>query len=172
MALHALSLPRPREAFEPLRSSMSNFLKVSTASRKYAGKALKKIPKVVYVDRQDTSRRLRDDDHEELVEYLRKMEKKGKVEFVHGKFGSLGLRDQVKSVLDADVRAQLFLLVPSNPFVPIPFFLRNVTMDRRSLRLRRPRWGMTLISDNPRSSRERSDSSTVHVIRRCRCGGK
>jgi hypothetical protein len=104
MALHALSLPRPREAFEPLRASMSKFLKVSTASRKIEGKALKKIPKVVYVDRQDTSRRLKDEDHEELVEYLKKMEKKGKVEFVHGKFGSLGLRDQVKSVLDADVR--------------------------------------------------------------------
>jgi hypothetical protein len=104
MALHALSLPRPREAFEPLRTSMSKYLKTSSISRKTAGKALKKIPKVVYVDRQDTSRRLKEDDHEELVEYLRKMEKKGKVEFVHGKFGSLGLRDQVKSVLDADVR--------------------------------------------------------------------
>ena len=104
MALHALSLPRPREAFEPLRASMAKHLKTSSTSRKTAGKALKKIPKVVYVDRQDTSRRLVDDDHEELVEYLRKMEKKGKVEFVHGKFGSLGLKDQVMSVLDADVR--------------------------------------------------------------------
>jgi hypothetical protein len=110
MALHALSLPRPREAFEPLRSSMSKFLKVSTGSRKIEGKALKKIPKIVYVDRQDTSRRLVDDDHEELVEYLKKMEKKGKIEFVHGKFGSLGLRDQVKSVLDADVRYPHYLI--------------------------------------------------------------
>ena len=117
MALHALSLPRPREAFEPLRASMSKYLKVSTASRKNAGKALKKIPKVVYVDRQDTSRRFKDDDHEELVEYLRKLEKKGKVEFVHGKFGSLGLKDQVKSVLDADVR--YFSLVIQ--FIPVNF---------------------------------------------------
>lgn len=109
MALHALSLPRPREAFEPLRASMAKHLKTSSTSRKIEGKALKKIPKVVYVDRQDTSRRLKDDDHEELVEYLRKMEKKGRVEFVHGKFGSLGLRDQVMSVLDADVRCAFSL---------------------------------------------------------------
>jgi hypothetical protein len=118
MALHALSLPRPREAFEPFRSSMSKFLKTSSTSRKNAGKALKKIPKIVYVDRQDTSRRLKDEDHEELVEYLRKMEKKGKVEFVHGKFGSLGLRDQVKSVLDADVRYPLISSSSLNPSSP------------------------------------------------------
>jgi len=117
MALHALSLPRPREAFEPLRSSMSKFLKTSSTSRKIEGKALKKIPKVVYVDRQDTSRRLVDDDHEDLVEYLRKMEKKGKVEFVHGRFGSLGLRDQVMSVLDADVRCFSSL----NSFISIKY---------------------------------------------------
>jgi hypothetical protein len=109
MALHALSLPRPREAFEPLRTSMSKHLRTSSISRKTAGKALKKIPKVVYVDRQDTSRRLVDEDHEELVEYLRKMDKKGRVEFVHGKFGNLGLKDQVLSVLDADVRSSILL---------------------------------------------------------------
>jgi hypothetical protein len=46
-------------------------LKTPTQSRKIAGKALKKIPKVVYIDRQDTSRKLVPKDHEELVGYLR-----------------------------------------------------------------------------------------------------
>jgi len=144
MALHALSLPRPREAFEPLRNSMSYFLNSPSPSREIAGKALKRIPKVVYIDRQDTSRHLVEKDHEALVGYLRGMEKKGKVEFVHGKFGSLGLKDQVLSVLDADVgfsrSLQLF----------IPF-----------------RKESTLIVDHPRGPWQWLNSSTIHVVRRC-----
>lgn len=111
MALHALSLPRPREAFEPLRTSMSKYLHSPTQSRKIAGKALKKIPKVVYIDRQDTSRRLVGGDHEALLKYLKGLEKGGKIKVFHGEFGKLGLKDQVESVLDADVRLLRILLL-------------------------------------------------------------
>lgn len=118
MALHALSLPRPHSAFEPLRISMSKHLGSPIKSRKKLGKAIGKIPKIVYIDRQDTSRHLVNEDHEALVDTLRGMGKRGEVVFVHGRFGEMGLREQIETVLDADVRALLFFLFR----VPCPFF--------------------------------------------------
>jgi hypothetical protein len=112
MALHAFTLPRPHSVFEPLRKSMASHLHKSTPSRKEPGKALSKIPKIVYIDRQDTSRHLIQDDHDELLEFLRGMEREKRISFVHGEFGKMGLRQQVESVLDADVRYLVFIHMP------------------------------------------------------------
>jgi hypothetical protein len=121
MALHALSLSRLHSAFEPLRQSMSEHLHSPIKIRKTLGKALGKIPKIVYIDRQDTSRHLVPGDHEALVGYLRGMDGRGEVEFVHGRFGGMGLREQIESVLDADVRPFSFLFF--SPPSPEPDFL-------------------------------------------------
>jgi hypothetical protein len=119
MALHALSLQRPHSAFEPLRQSMSKYLHSPITSREVLGKAIGRIPKIVYIDRQDTSRHLVPGDQKALVGFMRGMESRGEVEFVHGRFGGMGLREQIESVLDADVRPLFFLLFSSPSLLPL-----------------------------------------------------
>jgi hypothetical protein len=93
MALQALTLPRPKETFEPLRKSMSTYLHLPLVHRKVSGKSLFRIPKVVYIDRQDKSRHLVPEDHEALVHLLEGMERDRRIEFVHGRFGIMELEE-------------------------------------------------------------------------------
>lgn len=106
MAIHALSLPHSLTAFEPLRHSMAKHLghRFSSAPTRISpDKSVAGVPKVVYIDRQDTSRHIVPEDDEALVGFLRGMERDGRIRFLHGKFGEMSLEDQVKSVMDADV---------------------------------------------------------------------
>jgi hypothetical protein len=99
---------------------MSNYLHSPITSREVLGKAIGRIPKIVYIDRQDTSRHLVPGGHEALVGYLRGMSRRGEVEFVHG------LREQIESVLDADVRPFSFLFFSSpspQPLVLLQYLL-------------------------------------------------
>jgi hypothetical protein len=75
----------------------------SATTRPTPGKSLNKVPKVVYIDRQDTSRHLVPWDHEGLLSVLEGMRGDGEIEFLHGEFGKMELGEQVKAVMDADV---------------------------------------------------------------------
>jgi hypothetical protein len=106
MAIHALSLPHSPNAFEPLRHSMAKHLghRFSSAPiRSRPGKSLGSVPKVVYIDRQDTSRHIVREDHEGLLRVLGKMKGDGEIEFLHGEFGKMKHGEQVGSIMDADV---------------------------------------------------------------------
>lgn len=60
--------------------------------------------KIVYVDRQDTSRRLTDEGQENLLELLRALESEIEgVRMEHGLFGKIGVEQQIEAVSDADV---------------------------------------------------------------------
>lgn len=106
MAIHALSLSRSVNAFEPLRHSMAKHQghRFSSApTRSQPGKSLNQVPKVVYIDRQDTSRHLVPGDHERLLRVLEGMRGDGEIELLHGEFGKMELGEQVRAVMDADV---------------------------------------------------------------------
>lgn len=65
---------------------------------------LPRPPKVVYVDRQTTDRRLHTADHEALVELLRDMERRGRIQFLHATLEEMTGVEQIKTVSDASVR--------------------------------------------------------------------
>lgn len=104
MAAHALTLGSPT-AFEPLRHQMAQHLKIyPTPTRSLIGKSVGKVPKVLYVDRQDTSRRLDPEAHQHLMELFEGMRDEGKVVFTHGVFGEgMTVEEQIQSVIAADV---------------------------------------------------------------------
>lgn len=104
MAAHALTLGQS-SAFEPLRTGMAEHLKIHPRpTRSIFGESVGRLPKVVYVDRQDTSRHLVPDAHEYLMDLFEKMRDEGQVVFTHGLFGGgMTVEEQIESVIDADV---------------------------------------------------------------------
>lgn len=109
MAVLALALPHPPTFFEPLRQRMAGYLDRLAPNRRQLGKAVASVPKVVYVNRQDNSRRLEAQAHADLLSLFKVMEARGQITFVHGIFGrrGYGVRDQMRVMLDADVRSFL-----------------------------------------------------------------
>lgn len=116
MAISALRLPRSATYFEPMRQAVARFLGQAAPDRPTFGKAVGTVPKVVYVDRQDNSRRLDDAAHAELLGLLRDMDARREIEFVHGVFGKKGLEveDQMRVMFDADVSSTLAHPIPLN----------------------------------------------------------
>lgn len=108
MALGAISLPHNREFFSPARRALLSSLKIrAPTNRPVHGRKLDQGDvKIVYIDRQDTDRRLSDEAHKDLMAVLDDLEDddhRWKVDFVRGKFGDLDIREQIKAVADADV---------------------------------------------------------------------
>ncbi|WVQ64977.1 uncharacterized protein L199_003147 [Kwoniella botswanensis] len=71
--------------------------------RAKVGKALDVIPKIVYLDRQETNRKLSDGDHTGLLGVLRNLEKDGKAEVGVPHLSEMGFRNQVKAIKSADI---------------------------------------------------------------------
>jgi hypothetical protein len=63
----------------------------------------KRIPKVIYIDRQNSDRKLKDEDHEGLEELLRDMHKMGVLDFDDVVLEDHSKGEQVEKVAGADV---------------------------------------------------------------------
>ena len=94
---------------EPRRNMIKHLGAKTQIFRPAQGKALKQdVIKIVYVNRQGTSRRLPDADHDYLVEHLKELEMRTrrnskKVVAQVLKFEDISVEEQIKAVLDADV---------------------------------------------------------------------
>ncbi|WWC96890.1 hypothetical protein V866_003765 [Kwoniella sp. B9012] len=94
----------PPPFFAPYRQKLLRNLHLSQPPvRAKVGKALDVIPKIVYLDRQETDRKLSDDDHTGLLEVLRNLKKDGKAEVGVPHLSEMGFRNQVKAVKGADI---------------------------------------------------------------------
>ncbi|OCF56474.1 hypothetical protein L486_05323 [Kwoniella mangroviensis CBS 10435] len=94
----------PPPFFAPYRQNLLQnlHLSVSTA-RGRVGKALNDVPKIVYFDRQETSRKLSDEDNDGILGVLRDLEKDGKAHVGVPHLSEMGFKNQVKAVKDADI---------------------------------------------------------------------
>ncbi|KAK6907405.1 hypothetical protein I203_101399 [Kwoniella mangroviensis CBS 8507] len=94
----------PPPFFAPYRQNLLQnlHLSVSTA-RGRVGKALNDVPKIVYLDRQETSRKLSDEDNDGILGVLRDLEKDGKAHVGVPHLSEMGFKNQVKAIKDADI---------------------------------------------------------------------
>jgi hypothetical protein len=109
MALQVFTQPHPTDFFDPVRakflSSLSIPLKIrepKTHIYRIRSKSITPL-KVMYVDRQSTSRRLTDESHSSVVKILNRLKDEGKISWVHGKFNEMLIKEQVASTAAADV---------------------------------------------------------------------
>ena len=92
-------VPAPGLALASTRSTT-----ISTPSTRIRpGAALAEVPKIVYVDRQASSRKLWDNDQEDLLIVLKEVEMKKKARVEHVKWEELTPEDQIRVMFDADV---------------------------------------------------------------------
>ena len=95
MAVPILDRPLRPHFFAPARQRMLNHLG-------HTG-TIASIPKIVYIDRQSTDRRLVASDHENLLELLHKLDETGAVETSHVLLEKLSPKQQVLAVADLTV---------------------------------------------------------------------
>lgn len=108
MALGAFHLPHRPAFFEPVRQRLLSSLRIphsgpadvrGTAAREEEG-----VVRIIYIDRQDTDRRLSDEGQGVLMDVLKGLgEDDGAVEWRHGLFGQIGVKEQLREVSDVDV---------------------------------------------------------------------
>ncbi|WWC60369.1 uncharacterized protein I303_102940 [Kwoniella dejecticola CBS 10117] len=104
MAASIFSRPHPPFFFTPIRHALLNHLEIPVPkARRDPQRALDKIPKIVYIDRQDTNRKLSSEGHKELSVVLGEIEALGKAHVGHKKMGKLDGRSQIEAVHDADI---------------------------------------------------------------------
>jgi hypothetical protein len=118
MALSALSTEITTiDPFEfwsgPRRNMIEHLGKQIPTFRSAKGKSLKDdLIKIVYVNRQGTSRKLSDNDHDHLVKLLTRlemdtMEHEKRIVAQILKFEDIDVSDQIRAVLDADVSCEV-----------------------------------------------------------------
>lgn len=103
MALAIVEADPPAGFFDPARNTLLRNYHIGPPS--------KGEPSVVYIDRQDTSRRLPSETHEALLEILHQAEKDGRVRFRRVVLDDLTKHEQIEAVAYADVRRTLTRLV-------------------------------------------------------------
>ncbi|KAK4688429.1 P-type Ca2+ transporter type 2C, partial [Tremellales sp. Uapishka_1] len=99
MALEAFSLPHLHDFFSGVRHALLHSFSTPFQTRLLPMTTLRRIPKVVYVDRQSSDRALAQADHEALVEVLNELN----VDFIHAKMEAMSFESQVEAVSDADI---------------------------------------------------------------------
>ncbi|WRT65752.1 uncharacterized protein IL334_002700 [Kwoniella shivajii] len=104
MAASIFSRPHPPFFFTPVRLALLSHLEIPLPPNRIdPQRALGRLPKIVYVDRQNTDRKLSKQGHQELSVVLGEMEALGKAVVGHKKMGKLNGREKVESVHDADI---------------------------------------------------------------------
>ncbi|WVQ64967.1 uncharacterized protein L199_003137 [Kwoniella botswanensis] len=104
MAASIFSRPHPPFFFTPIREAFLSHLSIPLPpNRLDPQRALKGLPKIVYVDRQNTDRKLSPEGHRELSVVLGEIESIGKATVGHKKLGKLGGKEKVEAVHDADI---------------------------------------------------------------------
>ncbi|WWC87940.1 uncharacterized protein L201_002840 [Kwoniella dendrophila CBS 6074] len=100
-----LSKPPP-PFFSPYRESLlSNLdlLSILKPTRYHLGKPLKSIPKIVYLDRQESTRKLSVEDNQGLLDVFENLTKHGKAIYENPHLPELSFKQQVEVVKDADI---------------------------------------------------------------------
>jgi capsular polysaccharide biosynthesis protein len=82
---------------------MMSYVAAPFFERALPGARLGPVPKVVYIDRQASKRRLRHEDHLGLMDTLLSLRDSGRIAFKHAKLEDLSHAEQVTMVSDADV---------------------------------------------------------------------
>ncbi|WVQ93474.1 hypothetical protein IAU59_000548 [Kwoniella sp. CBS 9459] len=96
--------PHPPFFFTPTRLALLSHLSIPVPpARMEPQRSLRKLPKIVYVDRQDTGRKLSAEGHAEMAVVLGEMEAVGKATVGHKKMSKLVLPEQIEAVADADI---------------------------------------------------------------------
>ncbi|WVQ78812.1 hypothetical protein IAT38_000903 [Cryptococcus sp. DSM 104549] len=104
MSASIFALPHPPFFFNPARSALLRNLSIPEApTRRDPSRSLRRVPKIVYVDRQESERRLSEEAHAALAVVLAEMEARGKARVGHKKMDVLSHAEQVKAVSDADI---------------------------------------------------------------------
>ncbi|WVR03762.1 hypothetical protein IAU60_000757 [Kwoniella sp. DSM 27419] len=104
MQAAVLVRPHPPFFFTPTRLALFSHLSIEAPpARMEPQRSLRTMPKIVYVDRQNTDRKLSPQAHAELAVALGEMEALGKATVGHKKMSRLSLREQIEAVADADI---------------------------------------------------------------------
>nr|ODN89283.1 hypothetical protein L204_06220 [Cryptococcus depauperatus CBS 7855] len=104
MAATVLSLPRPPFFFIPSRISLLSHLHIPIPpTRPGPVKIWNKVPKIVYVDRQGTNRRMTEDSHAGVAVVLGELEASGIAIVEHKKMERLDRAQQIEAVSTADI---------------------------------------------------------------------
>jgi hypothetical protein len=106
MALAVSTFPCSPDFWTPTRQAMLDYVGAPVLNRPRIGASLSPLPKIVYVDRQTSRRRLSDDDHRDLMTALLTFRDTGKITFRHAKLEEMSHEEQVGMVADADVSQQ------------------------------------------------------------------
>ncbi|WWC60350.1 uncharacterized protein I303_102921 [Kwoniella dejecticola CBS 10117] len=89
--------------FSGYRDQFLDYMEIRPLQRGKAGMAVYEIPKIVYVDRQASSRRLVPEAHRDLLLILRDLERAGLARTVVGKLEEMSYEDQIKLFASADI---------------------------------------------------------------------
>ncbi|KAL7424708.1 hypothetical protein Q5752_000392 [Cryptotrichosporon argae] len=126
IALNALHAAPSPYYYRTIRQTLLRRLGIrDPGARPALGRALDHVPKVVYIDRQNTNRRLVDDDHRRLVHLLEEFAGAEKAHVVHARWDRIEPEDQVEITSDADILLgvhgqglthELFMLFPKFVF--------------------------------------------------------
>ncbi|WWC87964.1 uncharacterized protein L201_002866 [Kwoniella dendrophila CBS 6074] len=104
MAASIFSRPHPPFFFTPIRTALLSHLEIPLPqNRRDPQRSLGKLPKIVYVDRQNTNRKLSNEGHKELSVVLGEIESLGLATVGHKKLGKLRGKDKIEAVHDADI---------------------------------------------------------------------
>nr|XP_031858488.1 uncharacterized protein CI109_006133 [Kwoniella shandongensis]KAA5525560.1 hypothetical protein CI109_006133 [Kwoniella shandongensis] len=104
MAASVFSLPHPPFFFTPARLSLLNNYDVAPPPHRLGpSKSLYNIPKILYVDRQGTERKLSGEAHAGLAVVLGELESMGRARVVHKKMEKISHEEQIRNVADVDI---------------------------------------------------------------------
>nr|XP_019050432.1 hypothetical protein I302_00864 [Kwoniella bestiolae CBS 10118]OCF29362.1 hypothetical protein I302_00864 [Kwoniella bestiolae CBS 10118] len=89
--------------FSPYRDRFLGYMNIQSLHRHKTGTALHEIPKIVYVDRQSSSRRLLNGTHDDLLDVLDGLDHRGKAKIQVGRLEEMSYGDQIRLFADADI---------------------------------------------------------------------
>ncbi|WVQ74648.1 hypothetical protein IAR50_004249 [Cryptococcus sp. DSM 104548] len=104
MALDAYQLAPSPDFFTPFRRALLSFYNIPSLTRPLPGMSVNfKRPKIVYIERQGTERRFKEEVHEHLVKRLERLEEWGEARVGLAVLEGMEKREQFKLFADADI---------------------------------------------------------------------
>ena len=103
--LSALQLPFSHNFLDNTRNALFESIGIDTSLtvRPAYGKPIRRIPKIVFVNRQSSDRKLDTETHKALLGVLKKMDDDEKARVFHVRWEEMSRRSQMEMVSDADV---------------------------------------------------------------------
>lgn len=103
MAMDVLTRPHSPDFFEPVRKKYLAKKFIPIRIRNPSTSPQVGPVRVLYIDRQDTTRQFDQPSQMGLLKVLNELQAEGKIIWVHGKFGQMKVHDQIKASAEADV---------------------------------------------------------------------